>query len=184
MDKWQNSFANRRFIESLYEEHRLLLLNTIRRYVGVSEDCEDIFHEVFIRIIENADNLIQFPANKLKAYILLIAYGVSIDYLRRKYRNPEICIDDDILFNTVCKTDKKQDVYDPFNKVDLSLILDTIPQEQRVLLIGKYYLGLSGEELACLVGGSSVAVRSQLHRAKKKVLEEWKKAGLCLEDFY
>ena len=184
MDKQQIDDSHKSFVETLYEENKVLLLNAIQKHVGTSEDCEDIFHEVFIRIIENANKLIHFPPNKLKAYILLIAYGVSIDYLRRRYRNPEICIDDDILLNTFINTETPSKVYDPYNKVDLSLIMETVSQEERILLVGKYYLGLSGSELASIVGGTAVAVRSQLHRAKKKVFNEWRKAGLHLEDFY
>lgn len=172
------------FVETLYEENRVLLLKTIRRHIGPSEDCEDVFQEVFIRIIENADKLIEFPQNKLIAYILLIAHGVSIDYLRKQYRNPEISVDDNVLVNAFNDTEYTSAVNDPFNKVDLSLIIETVSPDERMLLIGKYYLGLSGNELARIVGGSAIAVRSQLHRAKKKVFTEWKKAGLQLEDFY
>ena len=184
MDKLLNAFPQQLFVETLYEEHRFLLLNTIRKHIGPSEDCEDVFHEVFIRIIENADFLSKFPKNKLKAYILLIAHGVSIDYLRRQYRNPEISFDDDILLNTVSTTEGLSKSYDDFNRIDLSLILESVSPEERILLLGKYYLGLSGNELANIVGASAIAVRSQLHRAKKKVFNEWTKSGLHLEDFY
>lgn len=184
MSKYYICSSHQNFIETLYEENKVLLLNTIRKYIGPSEDCEDIFQEVFIRIIENANNLSQFPPNKLKAYILLIAHGVSIDYLRKRYRNPEISLDDSILLDVVGNTETQSVVNDPFNKVDLSIIMETVSPEERMLLIGKYYLGLSGNELANIVGASAIAVRSQLHRAKKKVFNEWTKAGLHLEDFY
>jgi RNA polymerase sigma factor (sigma-70 family) len=184
MDKRYICSSHESFIETLYEENKVLLLNTIRKYIGPSEDCEDVFQEVFIRIMENANNLSQFPQDKLKAYILLIAHGVSIDYLRKQYRNPEISLDDDILMNMVSIAKNLSVANDPFNKVDLSMIMETVSLEEQTLLIGKYYLGLSGNELARIVGGSAIAVRSQLHRAKKRVFNEWRKAGLRLEDFY
>lgn len=184
MGKNNRKSSHQSFIETLYEENRILLLNTIRKHVGHCEDCEDIFQEVFIRIIENVDKLIEFSHNKLIAYILLIAHGVSIDYLRKQYRNPEISIDDNVLLNAFSNAENLSTINDPFNKVDLSLIMETVSPEERMLLIGKYYLGLSGNELASIVGGSAIAVRSQLHRAKKKVFNEWRKAGLHLEDFY
>lgn len=172
-----------KFVEQLYEEYRGLLFSTILKYFGPSTECEDVFQEVFVRIIQQAGKLIEFSPNQIRAYILLVAHGVSVDYLRKKYRNNEISMDNDILINLVNTSKEVHKETDAFNRVDLFLIMETLSLEERTLLIGKYYLGLSGEELANLVGGSKVAVRSQLHRAKKKVFTEWKKAGLHLEDF-
>lgn len=183
MDRSKKAIHLQDFIEQLYEEYRGLLLRNISRYLGSSEDCEDVFHEVFIRIIKCASRLIEFSPNKLKAYILLVAHGVSVDYIRKNYRNPEISMDDNMLTNAVNSARGMYGESDAFKRVDLLLIMETVSPEEQTLLIGKYYLGLSGEELASLVGGSEVAVRSQLHRAKKKVFNEWKKAGLRLEDF-
>ena len=183
MDRSKKAIHLQDFIEQLYEEYRGLLLRNISRYLGSSEDCEDVFHEVFIRIIKCASRLIEFSPNKLKAYILLVAHGVSVDYIRKKYRTPEISTDDNMLMNMVNTAGGVHKESDAFNRADLLLVMEAVSVEERTLLIGKYYLGLSGEELADLVGGSEVAVRSQLHRAKKKLFHEWKKAGLRLEDF-
>ena len=183
MDRSKKVACLQRFVEQLYEEHKGLLLSTILRYLGSPTDCEDVFHEVFIRIIGYADKLIEFPDNKVKAYILLVAHGVCVDYLRKQYRTPEISMDHDVLMNMVNTAEAPHKEFDAFNRADLLMIMDSVSTEDRTLLIGKYYLGLSGEELADIVGGSEVAVRSQLHRAKKKVFSEWKKAGLHLEDF-
>jgi RNA polymerase sigma-70 factor (ECF subfamily) len=183
MNRTKNTIDLQKFVEQLYEEYRGLLLNTILRYLGSTTDCEDVFHEVFIRIIKCASRLIEFSPNKLKAYILLVAHGVSVDYIRKNYRNPEISMEDNMLTNVVNSARGMYAEPNTFKKVDLLLIMETVSAEERILLVGKYYLGLSGKELASLVGGSEATVRSQLHRAKKKVFNEWKKAGLSLEDF-
>ena len=183
MDRSKKTIRLQRFVEQLYEEYRGLLLSTILRYTGSPVDCEDVFQEVFIRIIERAEKLMELPPNKIKAYILLVVHGVSVDHLRKNYRNPEISTDNNILISMINTAEAPHREFDAFNRADLLMIMDSVSAEDRTLLIGKYYLGLSGEELADLVGGSEIAVRSQLHRAKKKVFSEWKKAGLHLEDF-
>ena len=183
MDRLKKAIRLQKFIEQLYEDYRGLLLSYISRYLGSPEDCEDVFHEVFIRIINCASNLIDYSPNRRKAYIFLVAHGVSVDFIRKKYRSLEISMDNDMLINMVNISQEACKESDAFNRIDLFLIMKSVPPEDQTLLIGKYYLGLSGEELANLVGGSEATVRSQLHRAKKKVFNEWKKVGLCLEDF-
>ena len=48
-----------------------------------------------------AEKLMELPPNKIKAYILLVAHGVSVDHLRKNYRNPEISTDNNILISMI-----------------------------------------------------------------------------------
>lgn len=169
-------------LENLYNNYKIPLLKMINRFVGSSSDCEDIFHEVFIRIIKNAEMIINLPQQKQAAYIYLIARGVSIDYLRNSHANDRVNLDYDAFIDLLDKKAKSSSC-NSFHKVDLSLMLDDLSENEKNLLIGKYYLGLSTNELTDLVGGTPVAIRSKLLRAKEKVFQAWSQAGISMEDF-
>lgn len=172
------------FLEEIYNRYKLPLLRIVRKYVGESDICEDIFHEIFIRIIRSAEMLSGFSQQKLEAYMSLVARGVSIDYLRKKYKNNQVDIDDDILFNfPEGNTQLTAGSLTLFNKVDLTLMIEKLPVEERILLVGKYYLGLSINDLSEILGSTSTTTRSKIHRAKKRVFDEWSKSGLNMEDF-
>lgn len=172
------------FIEEVYDQYKVPLLCVIRKYIGSNDACEDIFQEVIVRIIKNVDLLSSLPQPKLEAYIFLVARGVSIDYLRMLNKKEEICLKNDIVLDLLSKEKRQSAICsDPIKKVDLNIMMEKIPADEKILLIGKYYLGLSIKELTELVGGSQTAVRSKIFRARKKLLEEWTHAGLRMGDF-
>lgn len=172
------------FIEQLYINYRVVILSVIARYIDVPSFQEDVFHDVFVRIIQKADFLSTFPQHKLETYLLLMARGVSIDFLRRHHFNRRSDIVDEVIMDLV---DEQRistiGSMDSIGKLELAMMLQSVSAEDLTLLIGKYYLGLDSKELANMSGLSAATVRSRIQRAKKKLLKQWKEAGLTMGDF-
>ena len=177
----EKSKDTEQFLEGLYNRYKRLLLSIIRKYVGQSHVSEDIFHEVFIRIILHSEKLSAMPTHKMEAYIVLIARGVSIDYLRKEHKLEMVDIEDESLQNNKCNTFTAP--HDLFSRVDLSLMMCSLSEEEKALLMERYYFDLSTKELTQRFGGSEIAMRSKIHRAKNKLLAEWAQSGLKMEDF-
>lgn len=171
------------FIEEVYTCYRIPLLRVIRKHIGNTSACEDVLHDVIIQIIGKADLLHSLPKHKMEAYIFLIAHGVSYDFLKKKYRHAEIDVTEDIIESISGKYLASPEPMDTFSRIELAMMMDGISEEDRILLIGKYYLELSTKELMAFVGGSPSAIRSNIHRAKKRLFEQWRALGLSLEDF-
>ena len=172
------------FLEDLYSRYKLPLLKIIQKYVGNSDVSEDIFHEVFIRIIKNVEMLKVFPRPKLEAYIILVAKGVSIDYFRKTNNKLDTDVDEEVFSYLLAKSGPiGTNSFDPFKRVELLLMLENIPTDEKILLVGKYYLGLSTTDLSEILGITAVAVRSKLHRSKKHIFNEWTKTKLNMGDF-
>lgn len=173
------------FLDELYDRYKRPLLNIVYKHVGDRNISEDIFQDIFIRIIKQAELLYTLPKPKLEAYIFLIAKGISFDYLRKKYKNVEVDITDDVVETLWCEGKPiTSSGMDAFQKADLAMMLESLSADDRLLLIGKYYLGLSIEDLTSVVGGTRSAVKSKLHRARKRAFEEWSKSGISMEDFF
>lgn len=170
------------FLEWLYTTYRFFLLKSIRGYVDDTNICEDVFQDVFVKIIKNVDLLYEFPVPKVEAYITLVARGVSIDYIRKNFRDKHNN-DNLIIARGIHREEYINTSHSSTEKVDLSLMLSDLPSEDQILLIGKYYIGLSINDLVELVGGTPTAIRSKLHRAKRRVFNEWRRSGLNMGDF-
>lgn len=172
------------FVEELYINYRIVILSVISRYVDEHNFQEDIFHDVFVKILHKADFLRTLPQYKLETYLLLMARGVSIDFLRRHHFNRRSDLPDDIIMDLVDEQRiQATESMGIIGKIELAMMLKCIPTEDLTLLIGKYYLDLDAKELANMNGISSTAVRSRIYRAKKRLLKEWKDAGLTMGDF-
>ena len=172
------------FIESVYNRYKVPLLYLIQKYIGQNDCCEDIFHEVIVRIIKNVDLLSSLSQPKLEAYIFLVARGVSIDYLRTLRKKDEISLDNDFILDVLSQKSRHATINSAsFKKVDIFIMMEKISVDDRILLIGKYYLGLGIKDLVDLVGSSPTTLRSKIFRARKKLLEQWTMEGLKMEDF-
>ncbi len=183
MKERQKQSNRQDFVEEIYNQYKVPLLCVIRKYIVEKDACEDVFQEVIIRIIQNVDLLSRLPRPKLEAYIFLVARGVSIDYLRSASKE-EISIESDYVLDLLSRDNRQVATQsDPIRKADIIIMMEKIPVEEKILLIGKYYLGLSTKELIDFVGGSPATIRSKVFRARKKLLEEWTQAGLRMGDF-
>lgn len=171
------------FVEKLYTNYRTVILSVIARYIGDRSFREDVFHDVFIRILSKAEFLRTLPQHKLETYLLLMARGISIDFLRKNHLNQMSDVPDDVIIELVSLKRMSSGSVESVDKVELAMMLECISNEDLTLLIGKYYLNLDSKELANICGMTSTAVRSRIHRAKKQLLQEWGKAGLNMGDF-
>ena len=172
------------FLEATYQQYRNFMLSIIRKYVGNSVACEDVFHNAFICLIRNEERLHQLNPAKLQTYLLLTARHASIDYLRKEHKANTADLSDDILLDLLAKSPEAQFVSNsPYMVTELYILLRELSAEDQTLLIGHYIVGLSTVELADFLDCSPGALRVKLHRAKKRALDKFTAAGLHLEDF-
>jgi RNA polymerase sigma factor (sigma-70 family) len=59
------------------------------------------------------------------------------------------------------------------DRLDLEAALGRLPRRARLLLVLRYYLDMSFEDIGAVVGASPTAVKSSTHRALVKLRTEW-----------
>lgn len=67
------------FIEAIYNRYKVPLYGVIRKYLGCKDSMDDVFQEVIVRIIKNAELLSTLPQPKLEAYIKSCKASLSIN---------------------------------------------------------------------------------------------------------
>lgn len=168
------------FLEELYQRYKRLMLWTACDLVG-QDHAEDIVHDAMVKVIRSEQSFRRMPESKRKTYILLIIHSTALDFKTKQSRLAPVDMDTNLLRSLKC-VDAGASV-SHLSKVDLSIILSDLPQQEQAMLIGKYFLGLDSRELGQMLGCSSDAARAALHRARERLYDRWTKAGLCLGDF-
>ena len=184
MRKEEDKRRTEEFVVDVYMKYRSKLLRIAQKYVDTEEACEDVFHDAIICIINKADFLRGLPDPKLEAYLCLLMRGISIDRYRKEQKQYQMDMSDELI--NICfksKNSAQGSSVEKINKVELDMMLSGLSEEDKMLLIGKYYLGLDVKELIEIFGGTSSSIRTKLCRIRKKVFNEWRSSELRMEDF-
>ncbi|HHT7236716.1 sigma-70 family RNA polymerase sigma factor [Bacillus mycoides] len=163
--------------EQLYEAHKSLLFSLAYRILGSVMDAEDIVHDVFISL-NNKDD-IQSDEN-IKAYLCKMVTNRSIDKLRSAAHKRNVYVGMWLPEPLVEENDNPSDSY--VMKESLStaylLLLQQLSEVERIVFILREVFSYDYEEIASIVGKSSVNCRKIFQRARKSIVDKPKKSKL------
>lgn len=161
------------------------IYNFILRYVGNRDEAKDICQISFMRAFRNLKNL--RDPEKFSSWMYQIAVNVCRDELKKKSRRKTYSLnnindEDDNATNPNLKMERtvstdpglaaqKRDVHDLLNRA-----LQSIPEEQRVVVVMKEYQGLKFTEIAETLDISVNTAKSRMYyglSALKKVFDKW-----------
>lgn len=158
--------ADRPKLERLYLEYRSVMFCAANEILHNEHEAEDAVQQAFIKIAENLDKVPDELSNKTKAFVVTIAENTAIDRYRKLKRHGdcELC-------EEACGIEA--------NSADelVSCILK-LPARYRQFILLKYYHGYSTREIAKLLGMSSAAASKTAQRAKQRLEQLCREAGL------
>jgi len=155
--------------ETLYNRHRLPLYRFLARQLSEQQSCEDLFQEVWSKVIQARQN---YRADaKFTTYLYRIARNCLIDHYRRVGRQPEILSESDSATPEVVAA-----TGDPLRKAEqaddraaILVALTSIPYEQREVFLLREEAGFSLAEIATITGVGHETVKSRLRYALMKL---------------
>ncbi len=155
-----------------------LLFDEIYRYlywsVAKPEDAEDLTAEVFLRGFKAIAGLKKDAAHS-KAWFYRIARNLLIDHHRRYGRRKESPLEE--AWSLDCGTDLEQMQEARFENALIREALQELTEEQRQVLILKYFSGFSNEEVAGVMGKRAGAVNALQYRGLKRMEKLLRKRG-------
>lgn len=154
----------------LYDRHAVSVFNSIYRLVNNVHDAEDILQQVFVIVFSDIKKMKEI--NSFKAWINRLAINMSISYLRKNK----------IYFSNIEETDvvdtSEEDIalkrFLEYKIDDVKNAIVELPVEARTITNLFLLENMPQEEIAKMLGLSHNAVRSQYHRAKKKIIQTLK----------
>ncbi|WP_257667334.1 RNA polymerase sigma factor [Parapedobacter tibetensis] len=154
----------------LYNKYAKYVYNSIRRIISHTAEAEDILQEAFCLAFADIDRL-QNTAS-FGAWVKRIALNRSISCLRKRK----------ILFSEAGEIDvaDENDYDEDANKLfdckveDVRKAIDELPHGYKTILSLYLFENISQEEISKMLDISYNTVRTQYHRAKKKIIQSLK----------
>lgn len=157
-------------LEDIYKLYSKAMYNISLRIVREPADAEDAMQDAFIKAFQKLDTFID--NSSFSAWLKRIVINTSLDLLRKKSRGP--LLSDEVLTNHVAD-DPRQEA-ENWDEVEVTYgrvkqAIENLPEGYR-LVVNLYLIdGLDHSEIGELLGISESTSRSQLARAKKRLLE-------------
>lgn len=163
--------------EAFYELvalYKKSVVATCYKFLLNHEDAEDLSQDVFIEIYESIGSFRE--ESQLSTWIYRITITKCLDELKRRKRKKR--------FGLVIKFLHIEDVADRISGgaltdsslheaemwKEISLVLDTLPENQRIAYTLSKLEGFSNKEIAHIMNITIIAVESLVYRAKKRVM--------------
>ncbi len=170
--------GDQKSFEVLLSRHKEKIYTSIYLFVKDHELAEDIFQEVFIKIIDTLRKGKYNHEGKFLQWAMRISYNLCVDYFRRAKRRSKVSpsesfdifdvleVQDDNMETMIIKNQTYQRIKD---------LVDRLPEEQREVVILRHYADMSFKEIAVL---TRVSINTALGRMRyalinmRKLIEE------------
>ena len=170
--------GDERAFEELLNRHQQKIYTSIYLFVKDQSLAEDIFQEVFIKIIDTLRKGKYNHEGKFSQWAMRISYNLCVDYFRRNKRRPQVQPTEEFdIFDVLRMTDDnaEQRIIRSQTHDKVRQLVDLLPPEQREVVILRHYADMSFKEIAQL---TRVSINTALGRMRyaliniRKMVEE------------
>ena len=163
---------------TLLHRHKAKIYSSIYMFTKDRELADDLFQDVFIKIIDTLRKGKYNHEGKFLQWALRISYNMCVDQFRRSKRRTKVSATESFDIFDVLESD------DPNKEVSMMrdqtydrvrTLVDMLPTEQREVVILRHYADMSFKEIACL---TDVSINTALGRMRyaliniRKMIEE------------
>ncbi|OYD14412.1 hypothetical protein CH333_08010 [candidate division WOR-3 bacterium JGI_Cruoil_03_44_89] len=164
--------------EEIVKKYERRVWNTIYRYIGESDEVEDVAQEVFIKVWRHAKSF--KGKSKFSTWLYRIVVNQCLNYRGRHKEKPASL--DEIMEHGRTPDSLKVEIGDEEKPKIVRRAIDELPERQRIALVLSRFEGKSYREIAQIMGVSLSSVESLIFRArailKKKLLPLRKKGEI------
>ncbi len=169
--------GNDKSFEVLLNRHREKIYTSIYLFVKDRNQAEDIFQDVFIKIIDTLRKGKYNHEGKFLQWAMRISYNMCVDNFRRSKRRTKVSAtetfdifdvlesEDDNMETTMIKSQMHE---------KLRFLVDQLPEEQREVVILRHYADMSFKEISQL---TRVSINTALGRMRYALINMRKMIG-------
>ena len=170
--------GNERAFEQLLNRYKDKIYTSIYLFVKDTAKAEDIFQEVFIKIIKTLREGKYNHEGKFGPWAMRISYNLCVDYFRRGKRHSIVQPTDTFdIFDVLSSNDLnvEQEIMRSQTHNKVRELVDMLPPEQREVVILRHYADMSFKEIAAM---TRVSINTALGRMRyaliniRKMVEE------------
>jgi RNA polymerase sigma-70 factor (ECF subfamily) len=175
--------------EELVERYKNVVFSVVYRILGQYQEAEDVSQEVFITVYEKIH--LFDSSRKFGPWINRIAINTCVTYLRKNRKVITLSFDETVgkQYEHPYRVTYEDDPELVFEKAELKQEIDSalmeLSESYRLIIIMRFRMELSNQEIADYMGISKENVEVKVHRARKAlrkiILRKWKERGLQYE---
>ena len=166
-------------LEVLVNRYKDKIYTSILFLVKDKYVAEDLFQDVFIKIIDTIRNNRYTDEGKFLSWAMRISHNLCVDHFRKVKRSPSIKTSDDRdIFELIDSSDTRADVkmMQQQSHEKVSRLLDMLPAEQREVIVLRHYADLSFKEISqmtnCSINTALGRMRYGLINLRKMLSEK------------
>jgi RNA polymerase sigma-70 factor (ECF subfamily) len=171
--------GNQQALEVLINKYKDKIFSSILFLVKDKYLAEDLFQDVFIKIIDTLRSNRYTEEGKFLPWAMRIAHNLCVDHFRKVKRSPAIKTSDDRdIFEVINVNEDSHEVtmmtgqsHDRVRK-----ILDMLPEEQREVIVLRHFADMSFKEIAhmtnCSINTALGRMRYGLINMRKMMMEK------------
>lgn len=172
--------GNEKAFEVLLNRHKDKIYTSIYLFVKDTELAEDIFQDVFIKIIRSLKKGKYNHQGKFLQWAMRISYNMCVDHFRKSKRRTKVSPTETFdIFDVLESPEENMEQFMIKSQVHQKIrkVVDRLPDEQREVVILRHYADMSFKEIAQL---THVSINTALGRMRyalinmRKVIEEEK----------
>jgi RNA polymerase sigma-70 factor (ECF subfamily) len=157
----------------LYDLHYRRVYTYIYYRVSSQELAEDLAADVFVRGWQ-AIGSFDYRGVPVAAWLLRIARNRVIDHFRRASKRETVELED---HHVDFSADPVSEVDNHLLQDDLVRLMGNLTDEQRDVIILKFFEGMSNAEVSGVMGKPEGAVKSLQHRGLAALRRHWSRGG-------
>jgi RNA polymerase sigma-70 factor (ECF subfamily) len=150
----------------LLHRHKAKIYSSIYMFTKDRELADDLFQDVFIKIIDTLRKGKYNHEGKFLQWALRISYNMCVDQFRRSKRRTKVSATEtfDIFDVLECSDPNREASMMRDQTYDrVKYLVDQLPSEQREVVILRHYADMSFKEIACL---TDVSINTALGRMR------------------
>jgi len=163
--------------EVLLNRHREKIFTSIYLFTKDRDQAEDIFQDVFIKIIDTLRRGKYNHEGKFLQWALRISYNMCVDNFRRSKRKTKVSATETFdIFDVLESKDDNMETRMIKNQTNdkLKYLVDQLPEEQREVVILRHYADMSFKEISQL---TRVSINTALGRMRYALINMRKMVG-------
>lgn len=171
--------GNSSALEILVNRYKDKIFSSILFFVKDKYLAEDLFQDVFIKVIDTLRKNNYTEEGKFLPWALRISHNLCVDYFRKVKRTPTIKTSDDRdIFETINVVEESSETKLIANQSHdrVRKMIDMLPDEQREVLVLRHFADLSFKEIAditnCSINTALGRMRYGLINLRKLMLEK------------
>ena len=157
-------------LEFLIKKHQHRLFNFIYSKVLNKDIADDIFQDTFIKVIKTLKRGVYNEEGKFLPWMMRIAHNLVIDHFRKQNRIPLFESNDDFdIFQLISdgSLNAENAIINDQIVADLQNIILELPEDQKKVLLMRFYRDMSFKEISNLTG---VSINTALGRMRYAII--------------